>query len=83
MAYPAFGIVYAKGIAAFSRIDPHQRHRDGDFVALWFFLIAIVSTLTTAIQNYMFASTSATLIAKLRSLSFRAILRQDSKSSRG
>lgn len=81
MVYPAFGLVYAKGINAFSEIDPHQRRHDGDRVALWLFVIAIISMMTIGIQNYMFASTAATLTAKLRSLSFKAILRQDSKSS--
>jgi len=46
-------------------------------VALWFFLIAIISLMLATVQNYMFASTAATLTAKLRCLSFRAILRQD------
>jgi ATP-binding cassette subfamily B (MDR/TAP) protein 1 len=77
LVYPAFGLVYSKGIVAFSEIDPHRRRHDGDRAALWLFLIAIVSMVTIGIQNYMFSSTAATLTAKLRSLSFRAILRQD------
>jgi ATP-binding cassette subfamily B (MDR/TAP) protein 1 len=77
MVYPAFGVVYAKGIAAFSDLDPHKRRHDGDRVALWLFLIAVISMMSIGVQNYMFASTAATLTAKLRSLSFRAILRQD------
>lgn len=77
MVYPAFGIVYAKGINAFSELDPHKRRHDGDRVALWLFLIAIISMFSIGVQNYIFASTAATLTAKLRSLSFRAILRQD------
>jgi len=77
LVHPAFGIVYAKGINAFSDLNPHQRRHDGDRAALYFFVIAIVSTCTIGLQNYMFASAAATLTAKLRSLSFRAILRQD------
>ena len=34
--------------------------------------------LSIGIQNYLFASSAASLTSKLRSLSFRAILRQDS-----
>lgn len=79
MIYPAFGIVYATGLGAFSSLDPQQRRHDGDRVALWFFLVAIISVILGTVQNYMFASTAATLTAKLRSLSFRAILRQDSE----
>ena len=77
MAYPAYGVVFAKGITAFSELDAHQRRHDGDRVALWLFLIAIGSMLAIGIQTYMFSSTAATLTAKLRSLSFKAILRQD------
>jgi ATP-binding cassette subfamily B (MDR/TAP) protein 1 len=79
MVFPAFGIVYSQGLGAFSSLDPRQRRHDADRVALWFFLIAIISLITSTIQNYMFASTAATLTAKLRCLSFRAILRQDSE----
>ena len=48
--------------------------------ALWLFLIAIVSTLIVTVQNGFFAQAAAQLTRKLRSLSFRAILRQDSTS---
>jgi ATP-binding cassette subfamily B (MDR/TAP) protein 1 len=36
MVYPAFGIVYAKGITAFSQTDPHDRRVMGDRNALWY-----------------------------------------------
>lgn len=65
------------GINAFSDSTNHQRRHDGDRNALWFFLIAICSACTIGVQNYFFASTAAQLTAKLRSLSFKAILRQD------
>lgn len=78
--YPAFGIVFGKAINTFSDPDAHQRRHDGDRNALWFFVIAVISTVLIGIQNYMFGVTSADLTSKLRSLSFRAILRQDSES---
>lgn len=43
------------------------------------FIIAIISTFSIGWQNYLFAASAATLTARLRSLSFKAILRQDSK----
>jgi ATP-binding cassette subfamily B (MDR/TAP) protein 1 len=79
MVYPAFGVLYARGINGFSELDPHQRRHDGDRTALWFFIIALISTCTIGLQNYMFASAAAILTAKIRSVSFRAIMRQDSK----
>ncbi|KAJ7505250.1 P-loop containing nucleoside triphosphate hydrolase protein [Mycena galericulata] len=74
--FPAFGIVYAEGINGFSD-QGHARRKAGDRNALWFFIIAIISTFCIGFQNYLFASSAATLTNKLRSLSFRAILRQD------
>ncbi|TFK74865.1 multidrug resistance protein 1 [Pluteus cervinus] len=76
VVYPVFGIVYAKGIDAFSK-DNHERRIQGDRVALYFFIIAIISTLSIGMQNYLFSVAASTLTARLRSLSFRAILRQD------
>ena len=75
--YPAFGVVFGKAINSFSDIDPRQRRHDGDRNALWFFIIAIISTMTIGIQNYTFGASAAQLSSKLRSISFRAILRQD------
>lgn len=43
------------------------------------FIIAILATIAIAHQNYFFSRAAAGLTQKLRSLSFRAILRQDSK----
>ncbi|KZP07068.1 hypothetical protein FIBSPDRAFT_804345, partial [Athelia psychrophila] len=77
MVYPAFGVVYAKGINSFSQLDPHTRQYESDRVALWLFIIAIGSTLSLGVQNYLFAAAAGELSAKLRALSFRAILRQD------
>ena len=35
MVYPAFGLVFAKGIAGFSLPDPAERRFQGDRNALW------------------------------------------------
>jgi len=77
MVYPAYGIVFSKGIEGFSQTDPRDRRHVGDRNALWLFLIAIISTFTLGIQNYLFPKAASTLTARLRSLCFRAILRQD------
>ncbi|EIW81034.1 P-loop containing nucleoside triphosphate hydrolase protein [Coniophora puteana RWD-64-598 SS2] len=77
MVYPAFGIVYGHAISGFSDPTNSARRHDGDRNALWFFLIAIVSSFAIASSNYIFGSSAAILTAKLRSISFRAILRQD------
>ncbi|THH23041.1 hypothetical protein EUX98_g8136 [Antrodiella citrinella] len=75
--WPAFGIVYGKALNSFGNPDPHVRRHEGDRNALWLFIIAIISVFCIGAQNYFFARTAAELTAKLRSISFRAILRQD------
>ncbi|KAI0350350.1 P-loop containing nucleoside triphosphate hydrolase protein [Trametes cingulata] len=75
--YPCYGLVFAKGINGFSDTTNAQRRFDGDRNALWFFIIAILSMIAVGFQNYLFASSAAELTSKLRSLSFRSILRQD------
>jgi len=36
MVYPAFGIVFSKGINGFSQPDVHERRFQGDRNALWY-----------------------------------------------
>ncbi|TCD66039.1 GTPase-activating protein [Steccherinum ochraceum] len=75
--WPAFGIVYGKGVTGFGDLDQHTRRRDGDRNALWLFIISLIAFMTIGTQNYLFGASAAELTAKLKSLSFRAILRQD------
>ncbi|KIO12002.1 hypothetical protein M404DRAFT_994061 [Pisolithus tinctorius Marx 270] len=79
MVYPVFAIIYGKAVNGFSQTDPSARRHAGDMNALWFFIVAIVSSIAIAIQNYVFTLAASHLTTKLRMLSFRAILRQDSK----
>nr|GAT56645.1 predicted protein [Mycena chlorophos] len=72
--YPAFNIVYSKGIVAFSNPDPHERQKLGDRTALYIFLIAIGSSVVISMQDYLFEAAAADFTAKLRTLLFRAIL---------
>ncbi|KAF8746719.1 P-loop containing nucleoside triphosphate hydrolase protein, partial [Rhizoctonia solani] len=77
LVYPVMGIVYSQAIVGFSDRDRAKVRRSGDRNALWFFIIAIVSAISIAIQNLVFGMTASRLTSKLRTLSFRAILRQD------
>lgn len=77
MVFPAFGVVYAKAIEGFSYESNEEKRFQGDRNALWFFIIAILSTACVGLQNYYFAAAATHLTARLRSLSFKAILRQD------
>jgi ATP-binding cassette subfamily B (MDR/TAP) protein 1 len=77
MVYPAFGVVYAKGIQGFSEVHAAERRHMGDRNALWMFIIAILSTFSIGFQNYLFAKAAASLTSRLRTLSFKSMLRQD------
>jgi len=44
------------------------------------FIISILAALSICLENYLFSKSASSLSRKLRSLSLRAILRQDSKS---
>jgi ATP-binding cassette subfamily B (MDR/TAP) protein 1 len=77
MAYPAFGLVIAKGIEGFTYLDARERRHAGDRNALWLFVIAILSTISIGFQNYLFAYASSILTARLRTLSLKSLLRQD------
>ncbi|KAI0652215.1 multidrug resistance protein 1 [Trametes meyenii] len=76
-AYPSAGVLFAGGINGFSDVDPTQRRFDGDRNALWFFILAILAMTANAFQHYNFMGSAALLASRLRSLAFRAILRQD------
>ncbi|KZV69067.1 P-loop containing nucleoside triphosphate hydrolase protein [Peniophora sp. CONT] len=75
--YPSFGVVFSQGITAFGESDNLERRHDGDRNALWFFLISILAFFAMCSQNYLFASSAASLTQRLRSLAFKSVLRQD------
>lgn len=77
MIYPSFGIVYSLSITAFENTDEGTLRRDGDKNALWFFIISLASAFVIGWENYIFARAAANLTQNVRSLLFRAILRQD------
>ncbi|KAI6014671.1 ste6-like protein [Pisolithus marmoratus] len=77
MVFPMIAIIYGKAISGFSQTDPSARRHANDMTALWFFIVAIVSSVVLAIQHYVFKLAASELTTKLRTLSFRAILRQD------
>ncbi|KAI9573606.1 ste6-like protein [Boletus coccyginus] len=68
---------FGSPISGFSEPDPSVRRSDGDRNALWFFIIAILSGFCIASQTYFFQYSAAILTSNMRSLSFKAILRQD------
>ncbi|KAG2126824.1 ste6-like protein [Suillus clintonianus] len=76
-SYPACGIIYGRAISGFAATTNSERRHEGDWNALWFFVMAILYAISIGFQTYFFSSSAAVLTAKLRSMSFKAILRQD------
>ncbi|CDZ97501.1 p-loop containing nucleoside triphosphate hydrolase protein [Phaffia rhodozyma] len=75
--YPAFGILYGQALNNFSA-DSNKKIRDTSYrTALWFFIMAILSGIIIAAQNYTLVHASEGLTGKIRSMSFKAILRSD------
>lgn len=64
-------------ILAFQTTDRHSLRVGVDRNALWIFIIALIATFSMGFQNYLFSNAAAKLTYKVRSLSFKAILRQD------
>ncbi|TFK23399.1 multidrug resistance protein 1 [Coprinopsis marcescibilis] len=77
MTYPAFGLVFATGIDSFSAPTADERRFKGDRTALWLFVVAVLATAAIALSNYFYYISAAALTARLRSLSFKAMMRQD------
>ncbi|KAG9035874.1 GTPase-activating protein [Tulasnella sp. UAMH 9824] len=77
LTYPAFGIVFGKAMDAFALQDRRALRFEGDRVALWAFVISLISGFAVVMENFYFSRAAAGLTQKLRSLSFRAMLRQD------
>ena len=77
LVFPSFSILYSKGIEGFSLPDDAGKRHAGDRNALWFFIMSILASLAIGSQNYFLGAAAAALITRLRSLSFKAILRQD------
>jgi ATP-binding cassette subfamily B (MDR/TAP) protein 1 len=67
----------AKGVTAFSETDSSVKRREGDRNALYFVIIGVAGLISIGVQNYQFGAAAANLTSSLRSLSFKAVLRQD------
>ena len=78
MVYPALSIVFGRALTAFQQTsDPDQLKRDSNRNALWYFITAIAATIAIVWQQYSMGTAAENLCAKLRQLSFKAIMRHD------
>ncbi|KIY50745.1 P-loop containing nucleoside triphosphate hydrolase protein [Fistulina hepatica ATCC 64428] len=77
--FPCFGILFGHVLNGFSLPNNHEKRHAGDRNALWMFIIAILGSITTFIQQLNIISSGVALMARLQSAMFAALLRQDVK----
>ncbi|XP_039593521.1 ATP-dependent translocase ABCB1-like isoform X2 [Polypterus senegalus] len=75
--YPCFGIIFAKIIGVFAETDPVVKSQKTILFSLLFLLLGAILLVAMSLQGYTFGVSGETLTLKLRSLSFKAILRQE------
>ncbi len=87
-AYPAFSILFGRSLSNFSRcpgiigVECPQPFRgeminEGDRNALYFFIVAILSTIAVAVQTHGLTRAASYLMERLRRMSLAAFLRAD------
>lgn len=74
--YPALAVIFGKAVSAFS-LPPDQIKSETKDFALWYFIVAILAGIFTAIQQKTLIQSAETLVGKLRTLYFKSVLRRD------
>ncbi|XP_060590153.1 ATP-dependent translocase ABCB1-like isoform X2 [Ruditapes philippinarum] len=74
---PAFAVIFAEILGVFAIQDLDEQTRKVNLYVLLFVALAGVSLVSYFLQGYMFGRSGETLTMRLRSMSFRAMLRQE------
>lgn len=77
MVYPIFSLIFAEVLKAFQSADPDTVRSKANFMALMFFLLAIGAFICFGGQILFFSLIGEKLTFRLRSMSFRAIMKKD------
>ncbi|KAM4702862.1 ATP-dependent translocase ABCB1-like [Rhinophrynus dorsalis] len=75
--YPTFGVIFAKVIGAFQEQDLEKRSSRTVLLSLMFLALGVISLLVYIVMGFGFAISGENLTTRLRSLSFKALLRQE------
>ncbi|MEE6466381.1 hypothetical protein FKM82_006929, partial [Ascaphus truei] len=75
--FPTFAIIFGKAIGAFQEQDPIKRTHKTDLLSLMFLMLGLISVAAYMIMGFTFGNSGETLTMRIRSLSFKALLRQD------
>ncbi|XP_047550295.1 phosphatidylcholine translocator ABCB4 isoform X2 [Lutra lutra] len=74
---PAFSIIFSEMIAVFGPGDDDVKQQKCNMFSLLFLGLGIISFFTFFLQGFTFGKAGEILTSRLRSLAFRAMLRQD------
>ncbi|XP_069835208.1 ATP-dependent translocase ABCB1-like [Dendropsophus ebraccatus] len=75
--YPTFAVIFGKMIGAFSMTDPDERSQRTILLSLMFLTLGVISLIVYVIMGFAFGISGENLTMRLRSLSFKALLRQE------
>ncbi|XP_075697538.1 ATP-dependent translocase ABCB1-like isoform X2 [Rhinoderma darwinii] len=75
--YPTFAVIFGKVIGTFSIVDPNERSQRTILLSLMFLVLGIISLIVYIIMGFTFGISGENLTMRLRSLSFKALLRQE------
>ncbi|KAM5157175.1 ATP-dependent translocase ABCB1-like isoform 1-T4 [Mantella aurantiaca] len=75
--YPTFAVIFGKVIGTFQEQDSEKRNQQTSLLSLMFLVLGLISFIVYMIMGFMFGKSGENLTMRLRSLLFRALLRQE------
>ncbi|XP_018426935.1 PREDICTED: multidrug resistance protein 1B-like [Nanorana parkeri] len=75
--YPTFAVIFGKVIGSFSITDENERSARTILLSLMFLALGVISLIVYIIMGFSFGISGENLTMRLRSLSFKALLRQE------
>ncbi|KAM5141520.1 ATP-dependent translocase ABCB1-like isoform 1-T3 [Mantella aurantiaca] len=75
--YPTFAVIFGKVIGSFSITDENERSQKTILLSLMFLALGVISLVVYIIMGFSFGISGENLTLRLRSLSFKALLRQE------
>ncbi|KAM4030758.1 ATP-dependent translocase ABCB1-like isoform 2-T3 [Anomaloglossus baeobatrachus] len=75
--YPTFAVIFGKVIGAFSITNEEEKSQRTILLSLMFLTLGVISLIVYVIMGFAFGISGENLTMRLRSLSFKALLRQE------
>ncbi|KAK8735748.1 hypothetical protein OTU49_005300 [Cherax quadricarinatus] len=74
---PAYAVLFGEVLGTLSIAEPDEARREADLYALLFLVMGFIAAVSMFMQAYMFALSGELLTARLRKLTFNAMLHQE------